>query len=361
MKKLDLYIDKDGEKLRCGYTTGSCATGAAKAAAIMLTTQEPLDFIKISTPSGIELSLEIENKEIKKDYAICSIIKDSGDDPDVTDGIEIFAKVSVRTDENIFITGGEGVGRITKKGIYGEIGDYAINPTPKKMIESELLGLGLDIGFNVEIFIPKGREISMKTFNKNIGIVDGISIIGTKGIVYPMSEEALIKSIKMEIDSLKLNFGCEKTLILTPGNYGEEYAKRLYGDIWSVQTSNYIGACLKYAYNQGFRDFLLIGHIGKFSKLSLGAFQTHNEAVDLRMEAFVYYLALEGEKINHLRNLNEILTAEEATNYCFENNLDYIFEIMAESAENKIKKYLKDQEIKVKVKLYSMSRGVLND
>lgn len=361
MKKLELYIDKDGEKLRCGYTTGSTATGAAKAAAIMLITQKEIKEVSIDTPSGIRLELDVESAELTKDYCVASVKKDSGDDPDATAGVEIFAKVTFRNDGDIFITGGEGVGIITQKGIYGEIGDYAINPAPREMIKRELGDLGENIGFNVEIFIPKGKEISKKTFNQNIGIVDGISIIGTKGIVYPMSEEALIKSINMEIESIKLNYGTEKTLVVTPGNYGEEYAKKLDKTIKTIKVSNYIGSSLKYAYNIGFRDFLLVGHIGKFSKLSMGAFQTHNETVDLRMEAFVYYLALAGVDLMHLKKINEFLTAEEATKYLFENNLGFIIKDMEAGCEKRIKKYLKDEDIKVKVKMYSMSRGMLND
>lgn len=361
MKKLDLYIDKDGEKLRCGYTTGSTATGATKAAAIMLLSQREISEVKIKTPAGIDLDLEVESAEIGKDYAIASVKKDSGDDPDATKEVEIFSKVSLRDDGQIFITGGPGVGRITQKGIYGEIGDYAINPVPSQMMERELLDLGEDTGYNVEIFIPQGEEISKRTFNKNIGIEGGISIIGTKGIVYPMSEEALLKSIYMEIESIKLNQGTEKTLMLTPGNYGEEYAKKLGEDIKVVQVSNYVGRCLKYAYNAGFRDFFLLGHIGKFSKLSMGAFNTHNETVDLRMEAFVYYLALKGVDLDHLKTIDKFLTAEEASKYIFANNLDFVFKDMEEGCQRRIKKYLKDDQIKVQVKMYSMSRGMLSD
>lgn len=361
MKKLDYYIDKDGEKMRCGYTTGSTATGATKAAAIGLLTGQVLKSVKIKTPSGINLDLDVESMEIKNNYAIASVKKDAGDDPDATDGIEIFSKVSLRKDGEIFITGGQGVGKITKKGLYGQVGDYAINPRPKEMIRNELEDLGEDLGYNVEIFVPNGKEISKKTFNENIGIVDGISIIGTQGIVYPMSEEALIKSIKIEIDSIKMNYGTEITLVLTPGNYGQDYVNKLGLDYPTVKVSNYIGSSLKYAYNVGFRDFFLVGHIGKFSKLSIGAFQTHNHYVDLRMEAFVYYLSLEGIDLLHLRKIKEFLTAEEASNYIISNKLDFIFPLMEEGSQDRIKKYLKDKDIKVKVKMYSMARGMLSD
>lgn len=357
MRKLELYIDKNGEKLRCGYTTGSCATGATKAAATMLQNKEIISDIEIETPAGIDLFLEVEEAELDSDYAIAAITKDSGDDPDSTDGIKIYSKVSLRDDGEIHITGGVGIGKITKKGIYGEIGDYAINPEPKKMIEKELRKVNPKQGFNVEIFSPEGVEVSKRTFNKNIGIVDGISIIGTKGIVYPMSEDAFIKTINMEIDSILKNEGNENTLVLTPGNYGVEFAKENLGIETSVKVSNYIGKAMKYAYNKGFRDLFLIGHVGKFSKLSLGIYNTHNEVADTRMEAFCFYLALRGVDKRHLENIMDIISAEEAVEYLIENDLQAVIKDMEKGAEERIKKYLKDEDVKVKVKMYSMKRG----
>lgn len=358
MSKFELYIDKDGEKLRCGYTTGSCATGASKACAIMLLSQNKVDYVEIETPAGIDLRLPVNNIEITKDFAICSITKDGGDDPDSTDGMEIFARVSLREDGEIKITGGEGIGKITKKGIYGEIGDYAINPVPLKMIEKEIRKVSKDKGFDVVIFAPEGVEISKRTYNKNIGIEGGISIIGTKGIVYPMSEEAFIKTIYLEIKSIAENFGVEDTLVLTPGNYGVEFSKNEMGLDHCVKISNFIGKSLKYAYKLGFRKFYLIGHVGKFSKLSLGAFNTHNEVADLRMEAFVYYLALEEVEIETLKEVMEYISAEEGIEYLISKELGGIIKKMESGAEERIRKYLKDENIEIKVQMYSMKRGV---
>lgn len=357
MKPLDLYINKDGQKLRCGYTTGSCATAASKAAAQMLITGQVIDEITIETPSGIDLTLEIENVKFEDDSVSCSVRKDAGDDPDSTDGIEIYSRVKLNDNDDIHIDGGFGVGRITKKGIYGEIGDAAINPVPKNMIEKELRMVSKR-GFDVEIFVPDGLEISKKTFNKNIGITGGISIIGTKGIVYPMSEEALVKTIYMEIDSIGKNVGIDTEIILTPGNYGEKYTALYTDSKEMVKVSNFIGKALKYAYNAGFRRFLLIGHVGKFAKLSLGAFQTHNEVVDLRMEAFVYYLALEGADLEILNHVNSLLTAEEATKYIIDSGYGFVIGKMERGAEERIKRYLKDDDVSIKVKMYSMDRGV---
>jgi cobalt-precorrin-5B (C1)-methyltransferase len=357
MSKLDLYIDKDGEKLRLGYTTGSCAAAAAKAAAIMLLRREKIENVQIDTPAGIALDLDVENIEMGEDFVSCSIKKDAGDDPDNTDGMDIYAKVSQRDDEKICIDGGFGIGRITKKGLFGEIGDAAINPVPRKMIEQELKKVS-NGGYDVCIYAPQGMEVSKKTFNKNIGIEGGISIVGTKGIVYPMSEDALLKTIYLEIDSIKENFGADELLVLTPGNYGESYAEEHLKNAKTVQVSNYIGKALKHAYNVGFRNFLLIGHVGKFSKLSLGAYNTHNEICDLRMEAFVYYLALDGVCVKTLAKVNEFLSAEEAVEFLVQEDLGYIISKMEKGAETRVKKYLKDDDIKVEVKMYSMKRGM---
>lgn len=358
MKRLELYIDKDGEKLRCGYTTGSCATAAAKAAAIILLTEEPVEEIKIETPAGIDLDLWVNNIEISRDYVSCSITKDGGDDADSTDGMEIYAKVSLREDSEINITGGQGIGVITKKGIYGEIGDYAINPVPRKMIKKELRKLSSDQGFNVEIFAPEGLERSKRTYNKNIGIEGGISIIGTTGIVNPMSEDAFIKTIYLEIKSIAENYGVEGTLVLTPGNYGVDFAKNKLKLDHSVKISNFVGKSLKYAYKLGFRKFYLIGHVGKFSKLSLGVFNTHNEVADLRLEAFAYYMAMEGVGRDKLMEIMDFLSAEEAVEYLIENSLARIINKMEKGSEERIAKYLKDDNIEVKVQMYSMKRGV---
>ncbi|NLD16861.1 MAG: cobalamin biosynthesis protein CbiD [Tissierellia bacterium] len=361
MRKLELYIDKDGENLRCGYTTGSCAAAATKGAAIMLLNKQKIAGVEISTPAGIDLLLPLNNIEIGEDFALCSVTKDGGDDADSTDGMEIFSKVTLREDEEINISGGIGIGRITKKGIYGEIGDYAINPVPRQMIEKELRKVSSTQGFNVEIFAPEGVEVSKRTFNKNIGIEGGISIIGTKGIVYPMSEDAFIKTIYLEIKSIAENYGVDGTIVLTPGNYGVDFAKEEMNLDHSVKISNFIGKSLKYAYKLGFRRFYLIGHVGKFAKLSLGAYNTHNEVVDLRMEAFVYYMALDGVEREILEEIDLLLSAEEATEYLVSKNLGYIIKKMEKGAEERIKKYLKDDDIEVGVRMYSMKRGVKFD
>lgn len=353
---LDMYVIKEGKRLRCGYTTGSCAAGAAKAAVMMLETGQKISYVEIDTPVGVRLKLEINNQKIEKEVVSCSIVKDGGDDPDVTDGIEIFAEVRKREDNKIIIDGGKGVGRIKRKGLFGEVGQAAINPVPMKMIEKEVSEVS-NRGYDISIYVPRGEEIGKKTFNKNIGIEGGISIIGTKGIVYPMSEDALIKTIYMEVDMIEEKYGTDN-IVLVPGNYGEKISDSLGLSEGRVKISNYIGDSILYIYNKGFKSITLVGHVGKFSKLSIGVFNTHSKVCDGRMEAFIYYLALKGAPRELLDKVNNAITAEEGLNICIEAGYSEIVKNMERGAEEKIRKYLKDENYPVNVIIYSMERGV---
>ena len=353
---LDLYVIKEGKSLRCGYTTGSCATAAAKAAAIMLETNRIIKYVEIDTPANIRLKLEVHNPVIGDEYATCSIVKDAGDDPDNTDGIAIYAKVSKRSDGNVIIDGGTGIGRIMRKGLFGEVGQAAINPVPRETIEKEVVEVSTE-GYDVLIYAPEGVAIGKKTFNSYIGIEGGISIIGTKGIVYPMSEEALLKTIYMEVDMLLDQYGDEH-IVLVPGNYGEKVSESLGIDKPRTKISNFIGDSLLYVYNKGFKSITLIGHIGKFSKLAIGVFNTHSKVCDGRMEAFIYYLSFMGAPIELLEKVNNCITAEEGINVCIEAGYGEVVKHMEKGAEMRIKKYLKDEDYKVKVIIYSMERGV---
>ncbi len=352
----DIYIIKEGKKLRCGYTTGSCATGAAKAAALILKTNEKVNFVEIDTPAEIKLKLEITNIKREKDIVSCCVIKDGGDDPDVTDGMKICAKVREGNHGKINIDGGKGIGRIKRKGLFGEIGEAAINPVPRQMIEKELKKIS-DKGYDVIVYAPSGEKIAKKTYNERIGIEGGISIIGTKGIVYPMSEDALKKTIYMEIDNIVEKYG-KGHIVFVLGNYGEKIADNLKLKGGKVKISNFIGDSLLYAYNKGVKSITLIGHIGKLSKLSLGAFNTHSKICDGRMEAFVYYLAFKNVPLEFLKKVNNCLTAEEAINLCIDEGYGEVVKDMEKGCEERIQRYLKDENYSVKVLIYSMEKGV---
>nr|WP_323430221.1 cobalt-precorrin-5B (C(1))-methyltransferase CbiD [Lutispora sp.] len=352
----DIYIIKEGKELRCGYTTGSCAAGAAKAAALMLERNEIIEYVKIDTPAGIPLRLKVNNQEIHGGWASCSITKDGGDDPDSTDGMEIHALVKKRGDGLNVIDGGQGIGRIMRKGLFGNVGEAAINPVPRQMIDKEVSEVSKS-GYDITIYAPKGEEISRKTYNKNIGIEGGISIIGTKGIVYPMSEDALIKTIYLEVDMIEEKYG-KDNIILVPGNYGEKIADSLNMKESRVKMSNYIGDTILYIYNKGFKSMTLIGHIGKLSKLSIGVFNTHSKVCDGRMEAFVYYLALRGAPIELLDRINNCMTAEEALDRCIEAGYGEIVGDMSKGCRDRIRRYLKDESYPAEVIIFSMERGV---
>jgi len=305
---MDSFITKDGKKLRRGYTTGSCAAAASKAAAIMLLGGELLETVYLMTPRGIGLTLAVHEIERKENSVSCGIIKDSGDDLDVTNGMTVYSLVE-KTDEphEIRIDGGEGIGRVTKPGLDQPVGNAAINSTPRRMITEELRQVCEDYGYtgglNVTISAPAGVEIAKKTFNPRLGIVGGLSILGTTGIVEPMSDEAVVETIRIE---LSMRAASGKTVVLfTPGNYGADYIKNeLYIDPEiAVTTSNFIGDAFALAAEFGFKGALLVGHIGKLIKVAGGMFNTHSRYGDCRMEIFASHAGMCGASADVVRRI----------------------------------------------------------
>ena len=304
---MEEYIVKDGKKLRLGYTTGSCAAAAAKAAAYMLLTGRPKDTIDLLTPKGIRLHLTVEEIKITSVEASCAIRKDSGDDPDATRGTLVFACVRKTDAPGVLIDGGAGVGRVTKRGLDQPVGAAAINSVPRRMIEEnvrEVCALcGYDGGISVVISVPEGEALAKKTFNPRLGIVGGISILGTTGIVEPMSEQALVDTIRVELRQRR-ELGAEYVL-LTPGNYGADFIRDSIGidPRTAVLTSNFIGDALELSRELGFHGTLLIGHIGKLVKLAGGMWNTHSKFGDCRMELLAAHaasLGLRPEKVSEL-------------------------------------------------------------
>lgn len=282
------FIEKDGKRLRFGFTTGTCAAAAAKAATVLLLSGAAPETVPIRTPKGIDLTLPVLEPSLKNGAATCAIRKDSGDDPDVTNGVLVYATVSFSPVPGVAIDGGTGVGRVTKPGLRQAIGEAAINPVPREMIGNAVgeaaAGYDGEGGFSVVISIPEGVALAEKTFNPRLGIEGGISILGTSGVVEPMSEDALVDSIALEIRQRKA-LG-DALLVLTPGNYGADFLGERYGlrDERIVKCSNYVGDALDAAIEAGFSEVLLCGHIGKFVKLSGGIFNTHSKHGDHRAE-----------------------------------------------------------------------------
>lgn len=352
----DHFVYKNGKKLKCGYTTGSCAAGAAKAAAIMLSRGENPQQVAVATPAGITLNLPVKNHSRNRSSASCCIVKDGGDDHDVTHGLEICAEVSKRTDGKIKLTGGEGVGTITRDGFWGKTGETAINPVPRKMILEEVSKIS-DCGWNIVISVPQGRQIAKKTLNSKIGIQGGISIIGTTGIVEPMSVEAFKKTIFLEIEAIRQEDATEILLYL--GNYGRKVAADLNLNLPSVKISNFIGEALLYCQNQQFDKICLIGHIGKLCKLSIGVFNTHSKVSDVRIEAFIYYLALAGADREIILNVSQCKSSEEALQLIMENGKQEVINMMHSGCKNRIEKYVKNASFDLELIIYSMDYGIL--
>ena len=388
---MEEFVYIDGKKYRRGYTTGSCATAVSKAAVYMILTNEKIDTVNIDTPKGIYLSIPVVSSEIKKNedtgefYSICSVEKDGGDDIDATNGIEIFAKATWvyedeidKSEKNFSFEGdgfcvfsGDGVGIITKKGLSIEPGRPAINPVPQKMIakevESVLKASEESILKNnsnerkriikITIFIPKGEEVSNKTFNPRLGIVGGISIIGTSGIVEPMSDEGWKKSLSIELN-MKKELGMDK-IILVPGNHGESFISDRIGENSSVvRTSNFLGYMLMEAKRMGFKKILLAGHIGKFIKLSAGIFNTHSKVADARNEILIANLALMGASTELARKIDYCLTTEEATDIVYEDGFGEVFDIICEKCKKRAEMHV-DNEIEIEVFIFKMDKTVL--
>ena len=312
------YIRSGNRRLRCGYTTGSCAALAAAGAAELLLTGQAPETLTLLTPGGLRIETPPVFCRMEGDRAACAVQKDAGDDPDVTDGILIVATVG-RTAEGITIDGGEGIGKVTRPGLDRAVGEAAINSVPRRMIFAAMETLCDELnysgGLKVVISAPEGREIAKKTFNPMLGIEGGISILGTSGIVEPMSEQAIVDTIALEIRQ-KAAFG-NRRLILCPGNYGLDFLSREMPELEAiprVKCSNYIGDALDLAILEGMEEVLLIGHVGKLVKLAGGIMNTHSRMADCRRELFCAHAALCGAD----RIICESLMQQVTTDGCLE-------------------------------------------
>ena len=311
-----MYVIKDNKKLRYGYTTGSCAAAAAKAAAMMLFLNREVRVVDLLTPKGIMLHLAVEKIHREEGFVSCAVKKDGGDDPDATHGLYIYAKVSLGDGNKIELDGGEGVGRVTKPGLEQPVGAAAINRVPRQMIEKEVADVCEEQeyrgGLRVEISVPGGEETARKTFNPRLGIEGGISILGTSGIVVPMSEAALIASIRLEMEMKKAN-GAEY-LLITPGNYGADFIRQnMELDVEnSMKCSNYVGETIDMAVDLGIKGILVVAHIGKFIKVAGGIMNTHSRCADSRAELMAAAAVRAGASIETAREILGTITTEEA-------------------------------------------------
>lgn len=333
------FVFKNQKKLRCGLTTGTCAAACAQAAMLRLLTGQVLSEVTVRLP---------ENRKNPENTRVTLSVyptadggfatrKDAGDDPDVTNGTEIRAYVQVcdvasvpsgafaSADGRLYLTGGEGVGRVTKPGLEQAVGQSAINRVPRQMIFDAVQQVLEDFGedacttcYLITISVPAGAELAQRTFNPMLGIEGGISILGTTGIVEPMSEAAIVATIETSIRQVLTmedgDIGRRKRRILAvPGNYGQRYVEQQLGlrGVPVVEVSNYIGEAIDLAVSYGATDFLLVGNVGKLVKLAAGIMNTHSRVADGRWEIFAAHLALCGGTRAQVAAMREATTTEE--------------------------------------------------
>ncbi len=310
-------------ELRKGYTTGTCAAAASKAAAMLLLGGVNTESINVMLPKGNILTLNVKTIEKGSSYAVCSVKKDSGDDPDITNGIEIYSRVSL-CDSGINITGGIGIGKVTREGLDCSVGEYAINSTPRKSIVDNVKEVcsfyEYTGGINVEIYAPEGVEAAKKTFNPRLGIVGGISILGTSGIVEPMSEKALVDTIKTEINVISNKYDY---IAAAPGNYGIDFAVNNLGICKDkiATISNYIGDAIDIAAERKVKGLLIVGHIGKMVKLGGGIMNTHSRYADCRMDILAACGLRAGVDNEILCQILNCITTDEAVDLLYKNGI----------------------------------------
>ena len=372
--------------LRSGFTTGTCAAVAAKAAAVLLITGEKEDYIELMTPGGKKASMKILEHRMEKGRAGCCVEKDSGDDPDVTHQSRIWAWVQLQPavaggekQENLsgrerwyasekysflYLTGGGGIGLVTRPGLSCPVGKHAINPVPRQMIFQSVAEVCLECGWSrpllITVEIPGGEMLAAKTFNPRLGISGGLSVLGTSGIVKPMSQEALLETIRLELH-MKAVSG-QKRLILTPGNYGEAFVKeQLHLSLEEgIICSNFIFDSLMYAAAEGFREILLVGHMGKLIKVAGGVKNTHSMYGDRRMEILAACCKAAGVTDEKLLNVIEgSNTTEEAAKHLEKAGLTET--VMAE-VMSRIQAQAREwtsHQMEIEVVTFSSSYGIL--
>ena len=309
------YIRAGGRLLRCGFTTGTCAALAASGAAQRLLTGRWPEQMALTTPKGIRVEVPLEQTRMEGERAVCAVRKDAGDDVDCTAGALIQASAALTPAPGVTILGGRGVGRVTKPGLDQPMGVAAINRVPRQMIcqgvEEVCRRAGYAGGVEVVISVPGGEELARRTFNPRLGILGGISILGTGGIVEPMSLQALADTVALELRQAAA-LGARE-VVLTPGNYGEEFLRGLGmppPGVGLVKCSNFIGQALDEAGALGFERVLLVGHVGKLVKLAGGIMNTHSRWGDCRNELFCAHAALQGAPREVCRQLMEAATSQ---------------------------------------------------
>lgn len=357
------YVYYNGRKLRKGFTTGTTATAATVAAIRALKNQKALSQITVLAANGQAATFPVVDLKFNSQSASCAVKKDGGDDQDATDGILIYSHVTWSQDNQIHLDGGQGIGRVTQKGLANKPGTAAINPTPRKVIkQAARQELEINLGVDIIISAPAGEEVAKLTYNPKLGIVGGISILGTSGIVTPMSESSWKNSISIEMNIHRQRG--DKEIILTPGNYGEDFACQKLGLPLEkqVQMSNFVGYVLKEVQRLGFEKVLLVGDLGKLIKVSAGIFSTHSKDADARAEIMVANLALMGGiPVAFLRKIYNSLTTISMVDLINQAGYQKVYQIIVDKIKQRCEKLLAHRKPKVQVEavIFSQSIGFL--
>ena len=360
---MDDYAYVNGKKLRKGFTTGTCATAATAAAISMILNQDIEEKVTVSTANGVEVTMDIKDPSFGELTASAAVEKDGGDDADATHGLLIYSTVTLIPDSNdIELDGGEGVGRVTQKGLKCDVGMAAINPTPRAMIEKTARQLlGPNCGAKIIISVPGGEETAKLTYNSRLGIVGGISILGTTGIVNPMSEESWKASITIELTML-YNQGY-RSVVLAPGNYGEDFATNVLGipPHRIVNMSNFVGHVLKEVQRIGFTRVLMVGHMGKFVKVAGGIFSTHSKDSDARMEIIMANLALLGAPVELLEKVDQCITTDAAGTLIEEYHYEEVYQVLVDKMKFRSERLLRNRkpEVSIDVVTFGTEAGYL--
>jgi len=357
-------LSDHGELLRTGYTTGSCATAAATAAIRILMEKadaHSLEEQSIVLPNGFNMIIPVDQVRWNPDDSVTAVVtKDSGDDQDVTHGLEIHATVRMTPKPGaIEIIGGEGVGTVTREGLQTPVGSWAINPTPLMMIRDNVSPfISENEGVEIKIVVPRGREIAKKTFNGRLGILGGISIIGTSGIVRPMSEDAFKDSIYLELKQ-KYALGVRQ-LYLVPGMHGEKFAQSQFGADSNtvVHMSNFIGFSIRAAEKIGFEKLIIVGHIGKLIKVAGGIFNTHSKVADGKAHIAAAHLALMKAPYELIEAVYHANTTDEMSDILYETPYKGVFMTIACEAKKKCISHL-DFMQEIEIVLYDMKGRLL--
>jgi cobalt-precorrin-5B (C1)-methyltransferase len=345
--------------LKKGYTTGSCAQGAAKAATLMLLTGKPFDWVEVETPSRVKLRLPIIDPEIGDHYASCAVVKDSGDDPDITDGAKICATVCFSDKRGVTIKGGKGVGIVTKPGLAIPIGEHAINPTPREMILRDISKLlPDDKGVEVTITVPDGEALAKKTYNLRLGITGGISILGTTGIVEPKSIDAYKTSLSLQLDVINAS-GVDKVFLVL-GYVGEQYCKKVLGlsDDSVIKIGDHVGFMMEQCEKKGMKEVFLIGYLGKLVKVAAGQFNTHYRFGDHRIETIVHHARRCGARPEIIEAILKETTAEATIPILKDNGLVKVFDDIAYEAVLRLKDFV-GGKLRIHCTLLSLKGEVL--